>query len=85
MGLEVLERVGTAAAPTKHPRQDLRNAGDVLHWSKPGGNTCLYASVEMLAGAQLCCVCAVQVQLNVSCELTWASGIFWRGESLGCL
>lgn len=80
MGLDCL---GTAAAPVKHPRQDLHNAGDVLHWSKPGGNTYLYAPLEMLAGAQLCCVCAVQVQLAVSCELTWGSGIDC-GKSLGC-
>lgn len=58
-GSEGLEHVGITAAPVKHPGQDLRNAGDVLRWSKPGGNISLYAPLETLAGAQLCCVCAV--------------------------
>lgn len=76
MCLEGLERVETTAAPAKHPRQDLHNARDVLCWSKAGGGTYLYTPLEMLAEAQLCCVCAVQVQLAVSCELTLGSGIY---------
>lgn len=82
MCLEGLERVGTAAVPAKHPRQDLHNAGEVLHWLKPGGDTYLYAPLEMLAGAQLCCICAVQVQLSVSCELTLGSTV---GREFGLL
>lgn len=66
---EGLEHIGITAAAMKQPGQDLRNAGDVLHWSKPGGNIYLYAPLEMLAGAQLCCVRAVKVQLAVSWEL----------------
>lgn len=68
-GSEGLEHVGITAAPVKQPGQDLRKAGDVLHWSKPGGNIYLYAPLKMLAGAQLCCVCTVLVQLAVSWEL----------------
>lgn len=67
-GSEGLEHVGTAAAPVEQPGQGLRNAGDVLRWSEPGGNIYLYAPLEALAGAQLCCVCAVEVQLAVSWE-----------------
>lgn len=47
---------GSSAAPAKHRREDLHNAGDVLHRSKPGGDTSLHALLKMLAGAQLRCV-----------------------------
>ena len=79
MCLESLERAGTAAAPPRHRGQVLSSAGDALLWSEPGGDTYLCTPLEMLAGAQLSCVCAVKVLSSAS--LRWD---LLREGSSGC-
>lgn len=57
---------------------------DVLHWSKPGGDTYLYSPLEMLAGAQRC--------LSEMFRCSWLSAVSLRwdlgsavGRELGLL